>query len=54
MESVSEKNSELLSGYTEHNKLVHFKGDKKLIGEIVNVKIKESHLYFLMGELVDG
>jgi len=54
VESVSEKNSELLSGYTEHNKLVHFKGDKKLIGEIVNVKIKESHLYFLMGELVDG
>jgi len=53
VESVSEKNSELLSGYTEHNKLVHFKGDKKLIGEIVNVKIKESHLYFLMGELVD-
>ena len=54
VESVSEKNSELLSGYTEHNKLVHFKGDKKLIGEIVNVKIKESHLYFLMGELIDG
>lgn len=53
VESISEKNSELLSGYTEHNKLVHFKGDKKLIGEIVNVKISESHLYFLKGELVN-
>ena len=53
VESPSEKNKELLSGYTEHNKLVHFKGDKKLIGEIVNVKIIESHLYFLVGELVD-
>lgn len=53
VESPSEKNEDLLSGYTEHNKLVHFKGDKKLIGEIVNVKIIESHLYFLVGELVD-
>lgn len=53
VESLSEKNKELLSGYTEHNKLVHFKGDKKLIGEIVNVKIIESRLYFLVGELVD-
>ena len=53
VESPSEKNKDLLSGYTEHNKLVHFKGDKKLIGEIVNVKIIESHLYFLVGELVD-
>ena len=53
VESLSEKNKELLSGYTEHNKLVHFKGDKKLIGEIVNVKIIESRLYFLVGELVN-
>ena len=53
VESPSEKNKELLSGYTEHNKLVHFKGDKKLIGEIVNIKIIESHLYFLVGELVN-
>lgn len=53
VESPSEKNKDLLSGYTEHNKLVHFKGDKKLIGKIVNVKIIESHLYFLVGELVD-
>ena len=53
VESPSEKNKELLSGYTEQNKLVHFKGDKKLIGEIVNVKIVESRLYFLVGELVN-
>lgn len=53
VEGPSEKNSELLSGYTEHNKLVHFKGDKSLIGEIVNIKIKESRLYYLNGELVN-
>lgn len=52
VESISEKNKEMLSGYTEHNKLVHFKGDPKLIGQIVNIKITESHLYFLNGEIV--
>ena len=53
VESISEKNKELLSGYTEHNKLVHFKGDISLIGQIVNVKIIDSHLYYLNGELVN-
>ena len=52
VESISEKNKEMLSGYTEHNKLVHFKGDPQLIGQIVNIKITESHLYFLNGEIV--
>lgn len=53
VEGVSEKNKDMLSGYTEHNKLVHFKGDKSLIGKIVNMKITEAHMYFLNGELVD-
>ena len=44
VEGVSEKNPEMLSGYTEKNKLVHFKGDVSLVGQIVNVKINESHL----------
>ncbi len=53
VEGVSEKNPEMLSGYTEKNKLVHFKGDISLVGKIVNVKINESHLYSLLGELVN-
>ena len=53
VEGVSEKNKEMLSGYTETNKLVHFKGDISLVGQIVNVKINESHLYSLLGELVN-
>lgn len=53
VESISEKNKDMLSGYTEHNKLVHFKGDSSLIGQIVDIKITESHLYFLNGELVN-
>ena len=53
VDSVSEKNDDMLSGYTEHNKLVHFKGDKSLIGKIVNIKIINSRLYYLNGELVN-
>ena len=53
VEGVSEKNKEMLSGYTETNKLVHFKGDIFLVGQSVNVKINESHLYSLLGELVN-
>jgi len=53
VEGVSEKNPEMMSGYTEKNKLVHFKGDSSLVGKIVPVKITESHTYSLIGELVN-
>lgn len=54
VEGPSEKNPELLSGYTEKNKLIHFKGDLSLVGKIVNVKITESHTYSFIGEIVHG
>ena len=54
VEGVSEKNDEMLSGYTEKNKLVHFKGNINLIGQIVKVKILESHTYSMIGELING
>ena len=53
VEGVSEKNPEMMSGYTEKNKLVHFKGDSSLVGKIVPVKITESHTYSLIGELTN-
>jgi tRNA-2-methylthio-N6-dimethylallyladenosine synthase len=43
----------VLAGYSEHQKLVNFKGDKSLIGKIVNVKITIAKTWFLMGEIVD-
>lgn len=49
----SKKDKSVLSGYSETNKLVHFKGDASLIGKIVKVRILESHVYSLIGELVD-
>lgn len=54
VDSFSKTDKEMLSGYTESNKLVHFKGDESLIGQIVEVKILESHTYSLIGELVNG
>ena len=53
VDSVSKKNDNLMSGYTENNKVVNFKGDSSLIGKIINVKILENHLYFLIGEIVN-
>lgn len=54
VEGASEKDSSMLSGYTEGNKLVHFKGDLSLVGKIVDVKIIASHTYSLIGELINA
>lgn len=54
VDGVSKTDENMLSGYTESNKLVHFKGTQDLIGKIVNVKINESHTYSLLGEIVNG
>ncbi len=53
VDGSSKKDKNKLSGYTEHNKLVHFTGDESLIGKIVPVRILESHTYSLIGELVN-
>ena len=53
VDGESKNNKDMMSGYTETNKMVHFKGDKSLIGKIVKVKINESHTYSLIGELVN-
>ncbi len=53
VDGPSKNNPDLLSGYTESNKIVHFKGSKDLIGKIINVRINESHTYSLLGEIVD-
>ena len=53
VEGVSKKNVNILSGYSEENKLVNFKGDAKFIGEIVKVKINVSKTWTLEGEQVE-
>ena len=54
VDGVSKTDKNMLSGYTESNKLVHFKGDESLVGKIINVKVLESHTYSLIGEIVNG
>ena len=54
VDGYSKTDESMLSGYTESNKLVHFKGDLSLVGQIVKVKIIESHTYSLIGEMING
>ena len=54
VDGTSKTDENMLSGYTESNKLVHFKGDNSLVGKIVDVKVTKSHTYSLIGELVNG
>lgn len=52
VDGKSKTDDDMFSGYTENNKLVHFKADESYVGKIVNVKIIESHTYSMIGELV--
>lgn len=52
VDGVSKNNDLVLAGYSEHNKLVNFQGDKSLIGQIVKVKITIAKTWFLLGELL--
>src|SRR5690625_804846 len=54
VEGESKRDPEVLSGYTEKNKVVNFKGPKSVIGEIVDVKITETRTWSLNGELVSS
>jgi tRNA-2-methylthio-N6-dimethylallyladenosine synthase len=52
VEEINKQNDTLVSGRLSDNHLVHFEGDKSLIGKIVSVKIKEAKSFYLIGELV--
>ncbi len=52
VDGVSNKNNNILTGYTEHEKVVNFAGDKELIGKIVDVKIEKAFSWHLRGKLV--
>jgi tRNA-2-methylthio-N6-dimethylallyladenosine synthase len=53
VDGVSKTNPGMLSGYTAHNKIVHFAGDASLIGSIRRVRITRAKTWSLDGEL-DG
>ena len=54
VEGYSKNNPQMLTGRTDTNKVVIFTGDKKLIGNIINVKILSQHKWYLKGDVVDG
>jgi len=52
LEDISEKDSSMLSGYTDTMKLVNVKAPKEYLGKIVDVKITDAKTWSLNGEIV--
>ena len=52
VEGVSKTDENTLTGRTDGGKLVHFAGDKSLVGKLVDVKITDPKTWSLMGEIV--
>lgn len=51
VEEVNKQDESLLTGRLSNNTIVHFKGNKDLIGKIVNVKCKECKGFYFYGEI---
>ncbi len=51
-EEVNEQNNALITGRLSNNILVHFPGDKTMIGSILDVKLLECKGFYYIGELV--
>lgn len=52
VEEINEHDSDYLTGRMSNNLLVHFKGDKSLIGEIVPVKLIDCKGFYYIGEMI--
>ena len=52
VETVNDHDPSLMTGRMSNNLLVHFPGDKELIGKIVPVKLKECKGFYYIGERV--
>lgn len=52
VEGVSKKNKDELQGRTENNRVVNFRGHKRLIGQLVPITITEVLRNSLRGELI--
>ena len=53
VDGTSKRDDNMLTGYTEHQKLINFKGNPEHIGQIVKVKITEVKTWALKGEEVE-
>jgi tRNA-2-methylthio-N6-dimethylallyladenosine synthase len=52
VEEVNPQDSALLTGRLSNNLLVHFKGDRSLIGKIIDVFLEENKGFYYMGKLL--
>jgi tRNA-2-methylthio-N6-dimethylallyladenosine synthase len=53
VDGLSKTDEGKLAGRTENNRLVHFVGNPRLIGQLIDVKITEAHPYSLRGEIAN-
>ncbi len=53
VEGPSKKRPDELKGRTENNRIVNFKGSKRLIGEFVEIRVTEAQPNSLRGEVVN-
>ena len=51
VESVNEQDASLVTGRLSNNLLVHFPGDKSLIGKVVTVHLKKCKGFYYVGEI---
>ena len=52
VEGINDHDENLLTGRMSNNTLVHFSGDKDLIGQFVDVTLDECHSFYYMGSIV--
>ena len=52
VEDVNEQDNSLVTGRMSNNTLVHFPGDKSLIGSFVSVRLDECHGFYYTGTMV--
>ena len=53
VEGTSRNNEDMLTGRTDTNKVIIFKGSKELIGKMINIKIISEHKWYLKGEMLN-
>ncbi len=49
VEDVNDQDENMISGRLSNNLIVHFKGDKSLIGKLINVHLDESKGFYYIG-----
>ncbi len=52
VEEINEQDEKLVTGRMSGNTLVHFPGDKSLIGSFVDVRLDECHGFYYTGTMV--